>query len=68
MEGIETAAPGPEAPGPYRQEEAPFAVVAGEPVTELPRDLYIRARASTPASAARRSSSSILGRGRSTRT
>ena len=43
MEGIETAAPEPEpdAPGPSRQEEMPFAVVAGEPVTELPRDLYI---------------------------
>ena len=41
MEGIETAAPEPEAPGPSRQEEMPFAVVAGEPVVELPRDLYI---------------------------
>ena len=41
MDGIETAPPGPDAPEPPRQEEIPFAVVDGEPVTDLPRDLYI---------------------------
>ena len=44
MNGIETTAPQPVAPGPSRgpwQEEMPFAVVDGEPVIELPRDLYI---------------------------
>ena len=41
MDGIEAAPPGPDAPGPPRQEEIPFAVVDGEPVTDLPRDLYI---------------------------
>ena len=41
MEGIETAAPEPDAPTSSRQEEMPFAVVAGEPVSELPGDLYI---------------------------
>ena len=41
MDGIETALPGPDAPEPPRQEEIPFAVVDGEPVTDLPRDLYI---------------------------
>jgi segregation and condensation protein A len=30
-----------EVPPPPQQTEMPFAVVAGEPVTELPRDLYI---------------------------
>ena len=41
MDGIEAAPPGPDAPEPPRQEEIPFAVVDGEPVTDLPRDLYI---------------------------
>ena len=44
MNGIETRAPQPAAPAPSRgpwQEEMPFAVVDGEPVIELPRDLYI---------------------------
>ena len=36
MDGIETALPGPDAPEPPRQEEIPFAVVDGEPVTDLP--------------------------------
>ena len=41
MERIETASPEPDAPDPPRQEEMPFAVVEGEPVVDLPRDLYI---------------------------
>ena len=44
MDGIETTAPQPAPPEPSRrpwQEEMPFAVVDGEPVIELPRDLYI---------------------------
>ena len=44
MNGIETTAPQPTASAPSRrpwQEEMPFAVVDGEPVIELPRDLYI---------------------------
>ena len=44
MAGIETTAPQPAPPEPSRrpwQEEMPFAVVDGEPVIELPRDLYI---------------------------
>jgi chromatin segregation and condensation protein Rec8/ScpA/Scc1 (kleisin family) len=36
---LEAEAPGPELPP--QQSEMPFAVVEGEPVTELPRDLYI---------------------------
>ena len=36
-----TAPPVSGAAGDPRQGEMPFAVVAGEPVTELPRDLYI---------------------------
>ena len=44
MDGIETAPPElsePDPPGPPRQEEMPFAVVEGEPVVDLPKDLYI---------------------------
>lgn len=44
MNGIEATVPQPAAPAPSRrpwQEEMPFAVVDGEPVIELPRDLYI---------------------------
>ena len=44
MDGNQTTAPasGPaEPPRRPRQEEMPFAVVEGEPVVELPRDLYI---------------------------
>ena len=42
MDDFETASPHP--PGPHRrpwQEEMPFAVVDGEPVVDLPKDLYI---------------------------
>ncbi len=35
------AAPGAAAPMHNTQTEMPFAVVEGQPVTELPRDLYI---------------------------
>ena len=39
---VEPVAPeGPPGPGEPLQTEMPFAVVAGEPVTQLPRDLYI---------------------------
>jgi segregation and condensation protein A len=38
---VATAPPLHEGPGAPTQNEMPFAVVAGEPVTELPRDLYI---------------------------
>ena len=38
---VPTAPPVPEGPGSPAQSEMPFAVVSGEPVTELPRDLYI---------------------------
>ena len=38
---VPTAPPVSGAAGDPRQGEMPFAVVAGEPVTELPRDLYI---------------------------
>lgn len=38
---VATAPPVHEGPGSPAQGEMPFAVVAGEPVTELPRDLYI---------------------------
>jgi segregation and condensation protein A len=31
----------PSAPEPHEQTEMPFAVVEGEPVTQMPRDLYI---------------------------
>ena len=50
MDGIETTSPEPDAPQPFgppgslgrpRQEEMPFAVVDGEPITDLPKDLYI---------------------------
>ena len=41
MHGTETASPEPGAPEPRRQEETQLAMVGGEPVTELPRDLYI---------------------------
>ena len=44
MDDIETASLQPNPPGPPRrpwQEEMPFAVVDGEPVVALPRDLYI---------------------------
>ena len=44
MNGIGTTAPQPASPAPSRrpwQEEMPFAVVDGESVIELPRDLYI---------------------------
>ena len=44
MDGIETAPPElsePDPLGPPRQEEMPFAVVEGEPVVDLPKDLYI---------------------------
>ena len=47
MDGIQTTSPEPDAPeprrppGPPRQEEMPFAVVEGEPIIDLPRDLYI---------------------------
>jgi len=38
---VSTAPPVQEGPGSPAQSEMPFAVVSGEPVTELPRDLYI---------------------------
>ncbi len=38
---VSTAPPVQEGPGSPAQNEMPFAVVSGEPVTELPRDLYI---------------------------
>lgn len=38
---VATAPPVHEGPGAPAQSEMPFAIVAGEPVTELPRDLYI---------------------------
>lgn len=38
---VSTAPPVREGPGAPAQSEMPFAVVSGEPVTELPRDLYI---------------------------
>lgn len=38
---VDTAPPVHDGPGAPTQSEMPFAVVAGEPVTELPRDLYI---------------------------
>jgi segregation and condensation protein A len=38
---VATAPPVQEGPGSPAQSEMPFAVVDGEPVTELPRDLYI---------------------------
>ncbi len=38
---VSTAPPVKEGPGAPAQSEMPFAVVSGEPVTELPRDLYI---------------------------
>ena len=38
---VNTAPPIHEGPGAPAQSEMPFAVVEGEPVTELPRDLYI---------------------------
>lgn len=38
---VATAPPIHEGPGSPAQSEMPFAVVEGEPVTELPRDLYI---------------------------
>lgn len=38
---VSTAPPVQEGPGAPAQSEMPFAVVSGEPVTELPRDLYI---------------------------
>jgi len=38
---VPTAPPVQDGPGSPAQSEMPFAVVAGEPVTELPRDLYI---------------------------
>ena len=41
MKGTETAPPELDAPEPPRQEEMPFAVVEGEPFTDLPKDLYI---------------------------
>ena len=44
MDDIETTPAHPLPPGPRRrpwQEEMPFAVVEGEPVVELPKDLYI---------------------------
>ena len=44
MDGNQTTAPGSGPAEPSRrprQEEMPFAVVEGEPVVELPRDLYI---------------------------
>jgi len=39
-EGEETLAPGGDPHAPV-QEEMPFAIVEGEPITQLPRDLYI---------------------------
>jgi segregation and condensation protein A len=44
VDDFETTPPRPDAPEPRRrpwQEEMPFAVVDGEPVVDLPRDLYI---------------------------
>ena len=44
MDDFETASPQPHPPGPPRrpwQEEMPFAVVDGEPLVDLPKDLYI---------------------------
>ena len=44
MEDIRTSSPSPsrpEPPGGVRQRELPLAVVDGEPVIELPKDLYI---------------------------
>ena len=44
MDGSETSPPAPERADPPRrpwQQEMPFAVVDGEPVVDLPRDLYI---------------------------
>jgi len=38
---VSTAPPVHDGPGAPTQSEMPFAVVDGEPVTELPRDLYI---------------------------
>ncbi len=38
---METARQEPDTPASPRQEEMPFAVVEGEPLTDLPRDLYI---------------------------
>lgn len=38
---VATAPPVQDGPGAPAQGEMPFAVVSGEPVTELPRDLYI---------------------------
>ena len=38
---VSTAPPVQDGPGAPTQSEMPFAVVEGEPVTELPRDLYI---------------------------
>jgi segregation and condensation protein A len=38
---VSTAPPIHEGPGAPAQSEMPFAIVDGEPVTELPRDLYI---------------------------
>ena len=44
MDDFETASSQPDPPAPLRrpwQEEMPFAVVDGEPVVDLPKDLYI---------------------------
>ena len=44
MDDFEAMSPQPDAPDPRRrpwQEEMPFAVVDGEPVVDLPKDLYI---------------------------
>ena len=44
MDGVDSESREPDAPGPARrpmQEELPFAVVDGEPVVDVPRDLYI---------------------------
>ena len=44
MDGVESVSGEPDAPGQARpplQEELPFAVVDGEPVVDIPRDLYI---------------------------
>jgi len=39
---VQNAAPQPQAPvPPPAQGEMPFAVVDGQPITEMPRDLYI---------------------------
>jgi segregation and condensation protein A len=41
IEGGPPPATDPLAPEPHEQTEMPFAVVEGEPVTQMPRDLYI---------------------------